>query len=170
MQHLGYKSCLADTDLWYKPGVREEDKFKYYSYVLLYVDDCLCIHHSAEEELNKTDKFFKMEGGSIGDLDIYLGAKVKPMKMNDGVTAWAISSNKYVNEAINNCEKWIQENMAEHKHSCRTSNPFPTDYDPDLDTTAELGEEQATCYESTIGILHWIVELRRINRQLKLNS
>ena len=51
MNHLGYKSCLADPDLWYRPEVREEDKFKYYSYVLLYVDDCLCIHHSAEEEL-----------------------------------------------------------------------------------------------------------------------
>ena len=39
MHHLGYKSCLADPDLWYKPDAREEDKYKYYSYVLLYVDD-----------------------------------------------------------------------------------------------------------------------------------
>ena len=132
MCHLGYKSCLTDPDLWYKPEVREEDKFKYYSYVLLYVDDCLCIHHSAEEEPYKFDKFFKMKAGSTGDPDIYFGAKVKPMKTNNGVTAWEISPSKYVNKAINNCEKWIQENMAEHKHSCRASNPFPTDYDSDL--------------------------------------
>ena len=85
------------------------------------------------------------------------------MKMNNGVTAWAISPNKYVNEAVNNCEKWIQENMQEHKHSCRASNPFPTDYDPDLDTTAELDEEQATYYQSQMGILHWIVELGSID-------
>ena len=103
MHHLGCKSCLADPDLWYMPEVREEDKFKYYSYVLLYVDDCLCIHHSAEEELNKIDKFFKMKAGSIGDPHIYLGPKVKQMKMNNGVTAWAISPSKYVNKAINNC-------------------------------------------------------------------
>ena len=50
-----------------------------------------------------------MKAGSIGDLDIFLGAKVKPMKMNNGVTAWAISPSKYVNEAINTCKKWIQE-------------------------------------------------------------
>ena len=31
MCHFGYKSCLADPDLWHKPEVREEDKFKYYS-------------------------------------------------------------------------------------------------------------------------------------------
>ena len=92
MHHLGYKSCLADPELWYKPDVREEDRFKYYSYVLHYVDDCLCIHHSAEEELNKIDKVFKMKAGSIGDPDIYLCPKVKPMKMNNGVTAWAIST------------------------------------------------------------------------------
>ena len=93
---------FADPDLWYKPEVREENKFKSYSYVLVYVDDCLCIHHSAEEELKKIDKFFKKKAGSIGDPDIYLGAKVKLMKMNNGVTAWAISPSEYVNEAINN--------------------------------------------------------------------
>ena len=84
MSHLGYKSCLEDPDCWYKPDVREEDKFKYYSYVLLYVGDCICIHHSAEEELNKIDKFFKMKAGSLWDQDIYLGAKAKPMNMNNG--------------------------------------------------------------------------------------
>ena len=89
MHHLGYKSCLADPDFWYKPEVRVEEKFKYYSYVLLHVDDCLCIHHAAEEKLNKIDKFFKMKAGSMGDPDIYFGAKVKPMKMNNGVAAWA---------------------------------------------------------------------------------
>ena len=52
--------------------------------------------------------------------------------------------------------------MAEHKHSFRASNPFPTDYDPDLDTTAELDEKEATYYQSQIGILQWIVELGRI--------
>ena len=57
----------------------------------------------------------------------------------------------------------IQENMPEHKHSCRASNPFPTDYDPGLDTIAELDEELVTYYQSQIGILCWIVELGRID-------
>ena len=82
------------------------------------------------------------------------------MTMNNGVTAWAISPRKSVNEAINNCEKWIEP---EHKCGCRASNPFPTDFDSDLDTTAELDEEQATYYQSQMGILHWIVELGRID-------
>ena len=104
-----------------------------------------------------------MKAGSIGDSDIYLVAKVKHMKMNNGATAWAISRRKYVNEAVNNCEKWTQENMPGHKHSSSATNPFPTDYDPDLDTTNKLDEDQATFYQSQIGILHWIVKLRRID-------
>ena len=163
MCHLGYESCLVDPDLWYKPEVRKKDNYKYYSYVLVYVDDCLCIQLSTEEELNKIDKFFKMKAGSLEDPDIYLGAKVKQMKINNGVTAWAISPSKYVNGAVNICEKWIQENMRENMYSSRDPNPFPTDIDPDLDTTNELDEDQATYYQSQIRILCWIIELGRID-------
>ena len=92
-----------------------------------------------------------MKAGSIGDPDIFLGANVKKMRMNNGVTAWAINPRKFVNEAVNNCEKWIWETMPQHKHSSRANNPF-----------SKLDEDQATYYQSQIGILHWIVELGRI--------
>ena len=74
-----------------------------------------------------------------------------------------ISPCKYVNKAVNNYENWVQENMPEHKHSSRATNPFAKDYDPDLDTTVELDEDQATYNQPQIGILHWIVELGRID-------
>ena len=109
------------------------------------------------------------EGWINMDPDIYLGAKVKPMKMNNCLTAWAISPSKYVNEAVNNSLKWVQENKPGHKHSSRATNPFPTDYDPDLDRTAELDEEQATYYKSQIGILWWIVELGRIHIETEVS-
>jgi Reverse transcriptase (RNA-dependent DNA polymerase) len=47
MRSLGYESCLADADLWMKRTTRPDDGFEYYCYVLLYVDDILCIHHDA---------------------------------------------------------------------------------------------------------------------------
>ena len=53
--------------------------------------------------------------------------------------------------------------MPGHKHSSRATNPFPTDYDPDLDMANELDEDQATYSQSQIGILHWIVKLERID-------
>ena len=77
MEHLGYKSCPADPDLWMKPMTRPEDGFKYYAYLLLYVDDCLSIHHDAEEALTEIhDRYFPMKPGSIGDPDVYLGTKL----------------------------------------------------------------------------------------------
>jgi hypothetical protein len=48
MRELGYTSCKADPDIWMKEMVRPEDNFRYYAYILLYVDDVLCIHHDAE--------------------------------------------------------------------------------------------------------------------------
>ena len=45
----------------------------------------------------------------------------------------------------------------------RTTNPFPTDYDHDLDTINKLNEYQETYYQSQIRILHWIVELERVD-------
>jgi len=73
MRTLGYKSCMADADLWFKQVTRPDDGLTYYAYVLLHVEDCLCFHHDAENALYELDKYFPMKKGSIGDPDIYLG-------------------------------------------------------------------------------------------------
>ena len=44
--------CKADLDLWYKPEVQPDDGFRYYANVLLYVDNCLSIHHDVEASLH----------------------------------------------------------------------------------------------------------------------
>ncbi len=44
MSDLGYKSCLADPDVWLKPQTKS-DGTPYYKYCLIYVDDVLCISH-----------------------------------------------------------------------------------------------------------------------------
>jgi hypothetical protein len=69
MQHLGWMSCIANRDVWYKAETRPDDGHKYYAYALLYVDDVLMAHHDALTALRDIDKFFKMKEGSIGDPD-----------------------------------------------------------------------------------------------------
>ena len=59
MSTMGYKSCLTDPDIWYKPMVRPEDIFKHYTYMLLYVDDFLCVYRGAIIALNGLDYWFK---------------------------------------------------------------------------------------------------------------
>jgi hypothetical protein len=73
MHHLQYEPCKVDPDLWMKPMTRPDDGFRYYAYVLIYVDDILAISHDALGDLNKIDLYFKMKKGSIGNPDIYLG-------------------------------------------------------------------------------------------------
>jgi hypothetical protein len=50
MQHLGFSSCQADSDIWLREG-QKDDGTPYWEYVLLYVDDALCISCDAENVL-----------------------------------------------------------------------------------------------------------------------
>ena len=88
---MEYMSCQADPDLWMKPMVRPSDGAYYYAHILLYVNGSLCIHHNAESILMKVDKYFKLKSDSVGEPDMYLGAKVQSSNLRNGVWNWALS-------------------------------------------------------------------------------
>lgn len=163
MRHLQYQPCLADPDLWYKPEV-DADGDPYYSYILCYVDDVLVIHHDAMPTLMKIDKYFKLKPSSIGDPEMYLGTKLKYHKTANGVWAWAMSPSKYVREAVRNSVKHLKENY-DQKYSLpkHCPNPFVMGYEPELDTSKPLNPDEASYFQSIIGVLRWIVEIGRID-------
>ena len=108
MTHANFlRAVLADPDLWMKPEV--VDDFKYYSYILCYVDDIMVIHHDVRPVLDLVDKYMKLKESSVGDPDIYLGAKIRKTKTPNGVYAWEISPSKYVQEAVKNCEDYLKK-------------------------------------------------------------
>jgi hypothetical protein len=72
--------------------------------MLLYVDDCLCIHHDA-----------------------------------------------------------LDENFNGRKLSKRASGPWPGDYASELDELPALNPTMVSYYQSQIGVLHWMVELGRVD-------
>ena len=80
MTGMGYKSCLADPDLWMRAQSRS-DGTSYYSYILCYVDDVLVVHDKAQPVLDRIDKFMKLKEGS-SEPDIYLGAKLITVSRN----------------------------------------------------------------------------------------
>lgn len=183
MKGLGYEPCLADPDLWFKAEsrpVKDQDKYRdkpygadddspddqysYYSYILCYVDDIMVIHHDARSVLDKIDKYFTLKPSSIGDPDIYLGAKIKKMEYEDGSYAWAMSASKYVQEAVRNCKTALKEEYG-GKYSLPKSapNPLPVGYKPESDVSEPLNPEMASYYQSLIGIMRWMVELGRVD-------
>ena len=124
----------------------------------------MCINHDAISEFNKLDHYFKMKPGSIGDPDIYLGAKISQFEIdgyapNERVFAWALSPTKYVTAAIANVEVYLAKNDQVLPKTARA--PFPTGYRPELDLSPELEGELFSYYQSQIGILRWMVEIGR---------
>ena len=67
MLHLGYDPYKSDPDVWMKRFTKPNGR-TYYGYVLLYVEDDMCINQDAKAELCKLDHYFKMTLRSIGDL------------------------------------------------------------------------------------------------------
>ncbi len=76
---LGYKSCLANPDLWYMVCAWVEDdggSDSYYFYVLGYMDNILCVHEDPDSVLKVVNKHFSLKPDSVRTHIINLGAKL----------------------------------------------------------------------------------------------
>jgi hypothetical protein len=51
LRGAGYQSCYADPDVWMKPNTKP-DGFKYWEYILVYVDDVLVISHEPQKVMD----------------------------------------------------------------------------------------------------------------------
>jgi hypothetical protein len=100
MRQTGYTSCKADPNLWLKAVTRPEDNVHYYTYILCYVDDILCIHHDPMSVMNEINGYPPLKPSSVSNPDIYLGSKLKQTQLPNGVMAWGLSPSKYVIQAV----------------------------------------------------------------------
>jgi hypothetical protein len=157
MDEMGFISCKADPDVWFRPSTKE-DGTDYYQYVLLYTDDILAIMENPEtfirEELSNK---FVVKPNSIGKPTQYLGNKVTNIQLENGRHAWSFSSSQYVQNAVKGVEEYLSrdgKSLPSRVKSCWTSN-----YHPEADTSPELSPTHAAYYQSLIGVLRWITEL-----------
>ena len=112
---------------------RPDDYFKYYAYVLCYVDDILCIHNDADSVLAQINGFLLLKPGSVGRPDIYLGAKLSRTILSNGLWAYAMSPSKYVQQAVSNCNKHLEDNYGGQFSLPKCApNPFMMDYAPKM--------------------------------------
>ncbi len=161
---MGYTSCKADPDLWYKVENRPDDNYRYYVYILCYVDDILVIHHDSMSVLNQIEKYLPLKPTSVGDPDIYLGAKLKETQLPNGIWAWGLSPSNYVNQAVKNCQTHLTEKLnGRYFIPAKAENPFPGDYNPDTGVSTTLDPECSSFYMHLIGVMRWMVELGRVD-------
>ena len=75
LKEMGYTPCVADPDVWMKPQVNKEG-YSYWSYMLVYVDDCLAVHHDPGPVMEELKSRYKLKNDTYGEPERYLGANV----------------------------------------------------------------------------------------------
>jgi hypothetical protein len=160
MRQMGYTSCKADPDLWYEAETRPDNNFKYYAYILCYDNDILVMHHDPMTILDKINGYMPLKPSSVGDPDIYLGAKLCGTRLKNGIRAWGLSTPKYVAQAVTNCEQHLLKKLSNsYQLPSKAENPFPMDYCPEMDISNPLDPKCLSFYQHLIGVKQWIVEL-----------
>ena len=99
LREAGFESSKADPDVWMRPSVKPNG-FKYWEYVLVYVDDVLAISHDPKSILDHLASHYTLKDGSVKEPDAYLGAEISKVEIpgsdNPTKTRWVMSSDLYV--------------------------------------------------------------------------
>ena len=135
-----------------RPAIKN-DRSKYWEYVLLYVDDVLCIRENSIHVItNEIGRYFKIkEPDSVGPPKLYLSDKVSKVTLANGKDAWTFISSQYIQAAVTNVEAHLKRSNESLPR--RASSPLSTNYRPELDISTELSFRDAAYYQSLIGVL-----------------
>ena len=164
---MGFESSKADPDVWFRPA-KKRDGTEYMEYVLLYVDDVLVVSENAESIIrNEIGRHWAIKESSIERPSLYLGGRCREVELTDGTKCWAFGSSQYVQAAVKNVEEWLAK--SDRKLPKKAEAPFKTGYRPEIDVSRELVGDEASYYQSLIGILRWIVELGRVDICLEVS-
>ena len=166
MDQLGYQSCLADPDLWFRVSKSDNGSILYV-YILLYVDDYIVVIEHPDQVLTWLGKYFPLKPESVGPPKLYLGGKFFKIDLHNGVAAWTISASKYIQSTLNNIEGVLKK----HGLSLRkgTNSLLPGSYRVGCDLTLECDTSDARVYVSLIGRLRWLVESGHVDISYKVS-
>ena len=159
LNNIGFKSSIADPDVWLRAATKPTGE-KYYEYMLVYVDNILCISHDARCPMNEIQASLKFKKNKVEEPEFYLGARLEKKQLN-GCDVWTMSSTDYIKAAIANVEE--QLNKRGKKLVTKAPTPMTTNYYPEMDTSPELDPNGITTYQELIGMLRWSVEIGRID-------
>jgi Reverse transcriptase (RNA-dependent DNA polymerase) len=162
LRDLDYFSCKADPDVW----MRENSKpcgERYWEFVLMYVDDIMCISHDPQKVMDHIGKVYTLKKGSVGEPTTYLGAQIGKYYLPDNPTKvrWSMSADDYLKRAVKEVETKLGE--VDRKLATRAVTPMTGCYRPEMDVTPELNAEQHNYFQGLIGVLRWACELGRID-------
>jgi hypothetical protein len=107
-----------------KAETHHDDDILYWAYILIYVDDILCVHRDPGAPLVKLDEYLKIKEGSIQVTTFFLGAKLTKTVFPNGVVDWGMISRKYVQYAVQNLKEYLAALPGDQKLLKKASGPF----------------------------------------------
>lgn len=160
---MGFRSTVADPDVWRREKHLPDGK-AIHELLLVYVDDLLCVSDSPKDVLLEIGKQYDIKEGSLAPPDMYLGAQCYQHSLGDGTTAWGMSPDKFVKNAV----KIVQEMLLNEDggiYRLKTTQliPLPQSYRPELDASPALDPQMTNRYQQLIGLLRWAVEIGRLD-------
>ena len=145
-------SCVADSDVWMKPIVNNTG-FSYWSYMLIYVNDCLAVCHNPGSNIEDLKSHYKLKNNMYGEPEKYLGANIGKyqFKHNRRKSYWSIHAYDYVVESFKMVHKWSVRDG--HKFNNKREDAMKVNHHPEIDIYHKLGDNLATQFQQMIGIL-----------------
>ena len=159
---LGYQPTLADPDVYLRPATDAEG-FKYYEYVMTYVDDVICMSKDPKATIEGIKSKFKLKGDKAEEPSEYLGAVIGKMSTANGTECWTQSADKYLAEAVKSIDAYLESKKHKKLLNKGCPTPLSSGYRPELDVSPELGHEGHRYYQELIGMLRWGVEIGRLD-------
>ena len=95
-KEMGYTSCVANLDIWIKSPTNNEG-YKYWPYMLEYVDDCLAIHHDPGPVMEELKSRYKLKNDTYGEPKRNVGANIEKYQVpHNGKTYWSMHAYDYI--------------------------------------------------------------------------
>ena len=87
LRDIGYVSSKADPDVWLKAKTKPYGT-EYYAYIIVYVDNVLHLHHDPDTFMKLLVEVYRLNDGSVGEPNRYLGANIEKVQLDDSSLAW----------------------------------------------------------------------------------
>ena len=86
-----------------RPATKSDGE-EYYEYLLVYVDDILCVSADPKIPMLEIAASLRFKKDKIEPPDMYLGATLEEKELN-GKSLWTMSSTKYIKTAVGIAEE-----------------------------------------------------------------
>ena len=134
LDEMGFKSLVADPDVWIRPSVktgREEN----YEYILMYMDDILAISMQPRDAMKGIERRFKFKNDKVEEPSSYLGAQLQKKVINVW-DCWTVTILDYVKAAVATVKEDVKKTTRQLPNKVLT--PMVQSYLPEIDATEEL--------------------------------